>query len=68
MDGPRLIVPLKVDGNKVMGGGDLDLVCAADHAGLGTNFFLLGNIAANGTLTQVTRGDLLRTIRDCGHL
>lgn len=51
VDGPRLIVSLIVEGGKVMGGGDLQMVCAVDHAGLGTNFFLLGQIAADGTFT-----------------
>ena len=51
VDGPRLIVSLIVEGDKVMGGGDLHMVCEVDHAGLGTNFFLLGQIAADGTFT-----------------
>jgi hypothetical protein len=51
VDGPRLIVSLIVEGDKVMGGGDLQMVCEADHAGIGSNFFLLGQIAADGTFT-----------------
>src|SRR5215471_6271495 len=51
VDGPRLIVSLIVEGGKIIGGGDLHMVCEVEHAGLGTSFFLVGQIAADGSFT-----------------
>ena len=47
----RLALTLQSDGDRLLGSGSLQTRCPADGSGMGTAFFLAGEIAVDGTFT-----------------